>query len=503
MKKVYYLIPFIFSLIVGCAAQKAVVDQSRKIKIPAGVDSLTVLAADSIFTKVAVTEDIQKEAADEHETAQLIWALGDTLWNMSVQDTLSHSDSTRIPGLIDRAKQYFQGDKERSKLFKKSKRKLGLFNKEFVAIVSKELMPLAIRYNEKAIAMNKFEINYRLRLIQNLQTYAERLKDRNALRRAAAEMEGVVGEIKDNHRFYYQVGKIYYDLLNWKSAFIYSELATKTIRSTAIFNTPNPELYFTKPDAVPLDTTVLVNYLYQQALCKTKVYEDIPALALFKEAQSVTPLETYKQTFQQWIDWINWDDGNIRASELRDIADSLRRDKKYQDAKIAYLNLLPVLRAPRTFDQISWRIAVIDYSNLELKTDGLYRMHQIIQRSVTDSLTGAPADTAYQVYFDSYGTMCYNSGVENLNSDLTKAYIYFNQAADNFYKERGKAFLQLAMLSEYDPRETIQLCEKANKYFDLFDQNEKQHLYRLYYSSYRKLGDFITSKQWFDRWKNL
>ncbi len=502
----FKLITFILLIIIaGCATQKTIVQKQSvvRMELPPGIDSMTVMIADTIFSEVAVTEKQEQQAMASFNDAEKIWELGDSLWLATELDSFTLADSIRSSRQLTASVQYYESNKDVSKKIKKLKKKYGFISTNVIREVSAFLMNESIKQYQYSIELNIFNIDFRLNLVQRFETIGTRLKDKYFLNLAVNEFEKIIDQIKDDHRFYFRLGKLYFDLVNWPKAFDNFEKATETIRKTAIFQINQPQLFFSRPDSAPLDTTALVNYIYHQALCKTRLYDANPALNYFREAQEITPLVELKKTFQEWIDWILWDDGNIRASELRDAADTLRKADKFLPAKTAYLNLLPLLKTQRTFDQISWRIAVLDYANLNNKYAGLRRMHKLIKRSATDSLTGAPADTAYQVYFDSYGTMCYNTGAEYLKIKLSAAYVYFSQAADVRYNDRGKAYLQLAMLSEFDPKETIRLCNKAQELSQQLDAKETEILYKLFHTSYRKLGDFTASKEWFDKWKQL
>lgn len=502
----FKLISFILLiLITGCATQKSIVQQPTvaRIELPPGIDSMTVMIADTIFSEVAVTEKQERQAMASFNDAEKIWNLGDSLWLATEIDSFTLADSIRVSRQLTASERYYENNKEFTKKIKKLKKEYGFISKHLIREVSAFLMNESVKQYQQSIELNVYNIDFRLNLVQRFEAIGTRLKDKYFLKLAADEFEKIIDQIKDDHRFYFRLGKLYFDLVNWSKAFENFEKATETIRKNAIFEIRQPQLYFSHPDSTPLDTTDLVNYIYHQALCKTRLYDANPALGYFREAQEITPLAELKQKFQGWIDWILWDDGNIRASELRDAADTLRNDHKFPEAKTAYLNLLPLLKTQRTFDQISWRIAVLDYSELNNKFDGLRRMHQLITRSATDSLTGAPADTSYQVYFDTYGTMCYNTGAEYLKIKLSAAYVYFSQAAEVYYNDRGKAYLQLAMLSEFDPNEAIRLSNKAFEFSEQLDANELQMLYKLFHTSYRKLGDFTASQQWFDKWKQL
>ena len=498
-----YLYIFLILLVAGGCANRKLVKEDKKVIVPVGVDSLTAVIADSIFSRVLEVEENEREANELFEQAKNIWNLSDSLWKTNEEGLKSGRDSLRVLEQMTLAQQYIQSDRKNYKRIKKLQKKWGNLNSEVISTVSSILMFKAVNNLELAIQKNRFEVKFRLESVQYLQDIALRTNDESYILRSADEFEKIILSRKGHHSYFYKLAKIYFDLKDWNQSFENFEFAKSALRSSAIFDIKNPENYFTQPQKTPVDTSLLVNCLYFQARCKIRLYEDRPALALLREAKKITPLEENKIAFQQTIDWILWDDGNIKASEIRDYVDSLVVENKFFAAKNEYLKLLQILWTKRTNDEINWNIATIDYSRLDNKDEGLARMFKVIKHSPTDSISKAPLDTAYQRYFNTYGVMCYNLGVDYLETDLQRAYIYFSQAAEIYYKERGTAVLQLARLSTFDPKETIQLCEQAMDYIELLNTNELEMLFKLLHSSYRKLGDFTASKEWNEKWKVL
>lgn len=506
MIKYYFTIILLFLIIVGCAVQQPIVKEEKAaaLKVPAGVDTLTAMIADSIFSQVMISEDEEGKAQSLFEDAQEIAHLADSLWESSVSGLFNREDTLLTLQQLSRAQDYLNFNPERFKQTKKAMKKMGKLNSGSLGLVSNELMLQALGFYENAIRTNRFEINYRRRFGQFLKQLADKSKDKTYLIRAGEELEKVVYFIKGEQQLFHDLGEVYFRLGDWNNAFKNYALAQNALRKTAIFAVQDPKVYFARINDVPIDTTRIVYYLDKQGTCKTKLYEAQPALALYREAKAITPEKDSKEFFESKIKWILWDDGNIHASELRDRADSLRGYyKNYLAAKNLYLELLPILWTKRTKDEINWRIAYLDYDLLGNKFDGIARMRTVIKNSATDSLTGAPLDSTYHRYFDDYGRMSFTMGTDNLKKDRLSSYIYFSQAAATNYNERGKAFLQLAGMSVFDPHETISLCNKSMDFLNDFDNTEKQMLYEMLFKAYRKLGDFATAKLWFDRWKAL
>jgi len=492
--------------VISCAVQQPIVKEEKiSKKIPAGIDTLTAIVADSIFSQVAIADDDVNKAREFFNEAQFIEELSDSLWLESQAGLESGHDSLVALRQLSRAEMYLQRNPESYKQTKKMMKKLGDLNPQVLAEVSKRIMIPAVGLFETAIRHYRFNIAYRQGYTKFLQKMSERLSDKNYLIRAADELARVVFVIKDQHILYYDLAEIYFKLRDWNNAFKNYEMAKNVLRNTAIFSIPTPLDYFDRLSEVPVDTNRLVGYLNQQAVCKTKLYEAQPALALYRELTDITPNIEQKEYFEDRIVWILWDDGNIRGSEIRDRGDTLRIiDKNYSESKKVYLeSLLPILWTKRTKDETNWRIALLDFQFLGNKADGVQRMYYVIKNSAVDSLTGVPLDSNYVRYFDDYGRMCFNLGNEFFDKDKLIAYIYFQQAAVTNYKEQGKAYLRLAQISRFDARETIDLCKKTMDYLDKMDHAEKAILYEELHKAYRKLGDFENAKYWFERYKTF
>lgn len=505
-KKIVVIVAAVWLAGIRCAVQQPVVEVPKvSPKIPVGVDARVAQIADSIFSQVAVDYEMSQQAFGKYDEAQQIEELADSLWQYGQAPLLTKHDSLTVLRQISQAEPYLERRVEDYHRIRRLIKRLGRLDPEVRIDVSKQLMTLAIEDFESAIQSDRFYVPYHQQYCKLLQKVAERLGDKNYLNRAAEQMERVVFFVKGQHILYANLAEIYFKLGDWNNAYKNFEAARNTLIRSAIFSLPNPQPYFTRLNEVPVDTHRVVTYLNWQAVCKTKLYEAQPALALYRQAQRMTSDIDLKRRFQERIDWILWDDGNIRASEIKEKGDSLRVvAKDYLDAKKIYLeSLLPILWTKRTKDEINWRIALLDFVQLGNKAEGVQRLCYVIKYSPVDSLTGAPLDSNYVRYFNDYGNMCFNLGNEYYEKDKLIAYIYFQQAAATNYKERGKAFLRLAQISEFDPKETIDLCQKTIQYENELDKNEKIILYKVMHNAYRKLGDFKNARFWFDKFNGF
>lgn len=506
MKTYKYGSTILCLIILGCAAQQPIVqeEKSADTRIPPGIDTLTAVIADSLFSLVLVSEEDENDSRQLFEQAEQWNDLADSLWQASRTGLNNREDSLIALKQVALIEAIFQSEQEWLKQTQKMMKKLGRLNSAVLARMSDALFVKATNLYESAIKKNRFEIRYRRRYSQFLKSLATRYNAPAYLQHAASELERIVFFIKGNHQLFSDLGEIYLLLADWKNAYKQYDLAQVALRRTAIFMVPEPKLYLSRPSEVPIDTLRLMSYLDKAGWCKTKLYEALPALSIYREAFALATEPAWQQLFEKRIKWILWDDGNIRATEIRDKGDSLFQfQQKYAEAKTVYLALLPSLWTKRTRDEINWKIAQLDFAYLDHKFDGVGRMHQIIRHTAMDSITGAPLDSTYQRYFNSYGAMCFNIGAENWNKDRLTAFLYLNQAVEINFDLRSKAFLLLADFSEFDPHETIELCTKTLEVIENLTVDERQILYQLLHSSYRKLGDFQQAKAWFDRWKAL
>lgn len=490
----------------GCAIQKQIIVEKKPFvsKIPVGIDSTTSVIADSIYFLISVVEQDENEARKFFDQALQISAFIDTIWNAKENGIKTAGDSSRTLRALNEVDIYLRSNPEEYKQIQKSSKKYGRLNKDVLTSISKTLISQTISVFETCIRKNKFKVEYRRQYSQFLKDSYQKINDKNLLVRSGDELEKIVKYNRDNRVLYSDLATIYWDLGQWQDSFDNFEEAKTALTQNAIFGIENPYQYYDRLTEVPIDTNRMVGYISRQAECKIKLYEDKPALALLEEAKELTPSQEYKSIFDARITWINWDAGNIRAVEIRDKADSLWHAKKNPAAaKLMYLDLLPILRLSRTNAQINWNIATIDFYHLDNKAEGVSRMMMVRKNTQIDSLTGAPVDSSFQRYLDAYGAMCYQLGSQYLNSDLNYAYIYYSQAAHTNFKDRSKAYLQLADMSKFDPIETIRLCNKSIECNETIDDQSKKFLYQLLFSSYKKLGDFETSKKWYDLWRQL
>jgi hypothetical protein len=224
------------------------------------------------------------------------------------------------------------------------------------------------------------------------------------------------------------------------------------------------------------------------------MHDATAALAFLHDAKQSTHSAEKRSELNHYIEWINWDDGNIRAVEERDAIYELYKQGEFKDANNRYKKLLNILTTQRTRNLVNWKIALIDFSILNRKKDAIQRMYDVVHN------LPAKQDSMSSVYLNDYGSMCYALGIEFAQRKEYKyAYTYFLQAVDVPWSGQGKSALELAKLSVADPMLTISHCEHALQLRDSLDENEMNQLYQLLVNAYKSNGEFALARSYFRR----
>lgn len=182
----------------------------------------------------------------------------------------------------------------------------------------------------------------------------------------------------------------------------------------------------------------------------TRTHQDGLALATFRSALAFASSEDSAQILKT-IEWINWDNGGIRAAECRDEAFRAEREKKFGDARRAYLQGIQVARTRIAREELEWRLAMLEYTEFE-PTMGLDRMRSLVEKN----------PSVKQEYLESYGKMCYGYGQQlEAKKDTRTALSYYLQGTKFDWSGQGACFVELARLAANDPAKAIAFSTKA------------------------------------------
>ncbi len=253
----------------------------------------------------------------------------------------------------------------------------------------------------------------------------------------------------------------------------------------------------------PVDTLRLFENLYLRGDAQFHLYEAEPALTSFTYARMIAPNQTYYNQLTARIDFINWDNGNIRASEKYNEAKALFNNKKYDEAELAYLELLGMVTTERATNEANLALAKMQFYQMNKKEEAIERLWMVVSKYPLDPDVGKPIDKAYENLWTEYSQMCLFMGVKYYDTNKRASFTYFLKSSQIEGPLRGQALLNLARASIQNPQICLSFCLRALDYQDRLDSNEKKYLYQTIYQAYLQQGDFDQALMWFKKFHDL
>jgi tetratricopeptide (TPR) repeat protein len=287
---------------------------------------------------------------------------------------------------------------------------------------------------------------------------------------------------------YNKIGKIYFNYKSWEKARDNFQLAVANIF---------------EGEVTDIDTAKLFDNIYYRGYSHLKLYEDEPALTSFENASMIAPTEDQKKDLARWIDYINWDKGNIHASEQYQNAKAFYAEKKYDDAERAYLDLIQIVQTEHARDEIAYRLSMVQFNNLDKKPEAIQRLWNVVKTFSLDETTGVPNEPTQAEYWESYCKMCLNLAANSFYEDKKTAFIYFQKASQIESSIRGNAFLNLAIMSLNNPELCLNFCDRSFSYIDRLNESDKKMLYNTYYRAYQQKGNFDEAMKWFKKFNEI
>jgi tetratricopeptide (TPR) repeat protein len=486
-------------LLSACSGQRAGTraKAASEIVVPAGVDTAIARQADSLSKALTVDLKAERQATELRRKGRSLVAASDSLWSMiESRQTVSQADSLAAIEEFNRAALAL---KEAAALQRGAKRSRG--DEALQQRVLKYLQE-ARRYLEKAVLLNPFDLESRSWLARVYQSLATRFERRDDQRKAVEILENLVRLEKGEHVLFRRLGEAYYALGFWQEAYENFAEAARVLRQTAFEAVRDDDISRESLRQAPVDTSALFYYVYYQGDTKAKQYDTERALSYFRSALTLAPTAADSQSVAAYIDWIEWDAGNIRAAEKRDSLLRLLSKGRYEEAAKGFKALLGKLRSAEAKDEIEWRLAVLEYQRLNQKPSAVERLARVVKRQARGT-SGTGAENEQRRYTEAYGTMCYNLGLENLTKNRQTAFAYFLQAAATPWSGRAKSYLEIAKLSQNNPEAVIDNALAALKEASGLESEEVGQLYRLLTAAYKRTGRFDEAREYYYKWLTL
>ncbi len=291
---------------------------------------------------------------------------------------------------------------------------------------------------------------------------------------------------QDRLNYFNNIGMIYRQYEMWEPARDNFQLAVK-----AIF----------EDNESAIDTTKLFDNLFRRGEAEFHLYEAEAALSSFTHARMIAPNENWYNQLTARIDYINWDDGNIGASEKFNEALHLNNEKKYHEAELVFLELLGMVTTEKARNQAQLSLAKMQFYSLDKKDEAIDRLWNLANKYPLDSDSNAAVDSTAREIWEQYSQMCLRMGVDYYNTDKRSSFTYFIKASQlEGSSLRGQAFLNLARISLQNPQICLTYCMRALDYQERLRPEEKQYLYQTIYQAYLKQGDFEQALKWYRKY---
>ncbi len=466
----------------------------QQVLVPPGVDTTIAVRADSLSKALVVDLNVERQTTELREKARSLVAASDSLWSLiEARRVVTSSDSLSAISEFNRAARALK----RAAARQKSKRS-GSDDKKLQREVLADLQE-ARGYLEKAVVLNPFDLEARSWLARVYQALATRFEKRADRRKAVEVLENLVRLEKGEHILFRRLADAYYALGMWQDAYRNYAAAERVLRETAFEGVRDRVVSLDSLKRAPVDRAALFYYLYYQGDTKAKLYDARDALSYFASALAVAPTAADSQSVLSYTRWINWDQGNIRATEKRDSLLALQARKRYAEAARGLTALLGELRTAEAKDEIEWRIAILEYQKLNKKRSAVERLARVVKRR-SRGRSQPPSDSLLQRYTEAYGTMCYNLGLENLDRSRQTAFAYFLQAAAVPWNGRAKSYLEIAKLSRNNPEAVVENSLAALRQTPGLQGEELAQLYRLLTAAYKRMGRFEEAREYYQKW---
>lgn len=450
---------------------------ASSVYVPPGVDTSTARRADSLADQSFVSLDKQRQASVRVREGQSLVQISDSLWRyLEMGSDTTNVDSVSQEKRNSAIRAYNRGADSLQKYLKVTK--TADLDSTRLRRLQTDLLSGAQLAFEEAIQLNPYDDATRNRLAQIYQLRAKRLGEEEAYQQAIDIFEKLVRLRKDQPSPFLNLANVYYETGEY-------EQAAENYRQARETYLESVELSFEGDQRV--DSTRVFQYALAEADAHRYARSTDPALQGYRVALEYAGTSEQRNTAEDWVDWVNWDDGNINASFARDSLSTLAGRGEYAEAVQGFRALKPRLQTQSARDEIDWRLAQAEYQNGQ-QARAADRLQSLFRRTEVDA-NGAPIDSTHQQYFDTYGTICLNLGRQKQNEDLRTALTYFQQSAKVTWERQPLAELEAGKLLRNNVEESVKYLERAAEEPDVLGTEDKLDLYRNLVKQHRRLGN--------------
>ncbi len=480
---------FLCVVLTGCGGSKGSLSDGlgySSFFVPAGVDSTVAILADSLSRESFVEYDQETQGRLLSEEAFALVQESDSLWRileMSREDghVVSEDDSIQSIHSFNEAAVAYQEAAQ-------------LGGDESALLTRQEgLLDLAQQKFEEALTFNPFDEQTRALLGRVYLYQYNRLKKAGAIENSITILERLVRLEKGRHEFFSELASAYYSQENWQQAsvnYLNAETALIDARELDV-NAPEPGMLTDQ------DSLTLFNYAYYYGETSAFMYSTNEAMSGLSRAKTFAPGPAEIEIVDGVIEWIEWDGGNIQASELRDDL-AMLEGENLEAAEDGYHDLMGMLQTQPAKDEITWKLALVE-ANLKKNESAVMRLKTLVDRIPGD----LAEDEDNKRYLDAYGTLCYNLASENLRDKRDKrgALTYYLQSASIAWQNQARAYFEAAKILQNNTPEAIRYAEQGLASSPSLE--DKKSLYALLVSLHRRAGNQSEARKYFSLHKEL
>lgn len=459
--------------------------------VPAGVDSATALRVDSLADASFVSVDDQDQALALQEEGRLIVERTDSMWllmseiidarnEVSAADSAAARDAATGGGvaLVALDSLIRTSDLDEDELTRQS---AVLLDSAQVAL-------------ERSFQLNPFDTRSRVWLAQVYELQARRLGRAEQYRRAIDELEKLALLTPDEHTVHAMLANNYFYVEEWDGAALNYRRAEEVYLET---------YDLVLEEAQPLDSATVYAYAQAQGDMHVQRLDAASATVAYGRALDFATTPEDSAYVAGELEWMAWDDQNLRSAFARDSLLLLEQNGDLQAARDGYAELLSAVSSRGAIDEIDWRLAIVDY-NLGSHEGAANRLQALIARAPTDA-AGIPVDETYRRYFEDYGTLCLNIGRSFRvdQRDRRTALMYFMQATTFPWSGQAVAHFEAARLLQANVDAALERANLALSDEDALNEPQRLELYRLMMELHRRTGDFDEARRFRDAYRAL
>ena len=480
-----------YSMLEGESVQPGAVSS---LYIPAGVDSAAAADAEILAEASFVPYEKEVQAERMRSNAVSYRVASDTLWYYLSLDRsnfeVTEEDSIDAIRTFNRGVEFVQ---EMQQLGSRTN-----IPEDQLRTRHAQLVDQAVNALEEAIVLNPFDVDTRYLLAQLYGVKAVRLTGENEHRKAIEVLERLERIEKGDHPIYASLAENYFAIGNYTRAAENFSKAENTLRETGRLS----DTYFETGEYSPNDLAALFLYAYYAGEAYTFNYDAPNALSAFERARQFTEDDSEKQAVASMVDFINWDNGNIKASMARDSLITLDRDGNLEGAERGFIALMRDLGTQKAKDETDWRLAIVQY-RLEKEDSAADRLMNLVNRT-EKGIDGLPLDESYQRYFNDYGLICYNIGQRYLSErDRATALKYLEQSSRIQWSDRARANIEIAGILMNNLPEALRYASMAEEEISSLGPEDRKELYRLLSDLHRRNGNMPMASRYRELWSQI